>query len=131
MGSLMKNAFLKAIASKPLLEVKIEDYGITCYIGKLSAAERSEILKNAISPSADGEKTQATSVQDQMCYTLRAALREADGTRAFQETEEDLQILRDMDGAVIAVLFDSVIDFNGLSQKAVPAALKNSEASLN
>ncbi len=131
MGNLMKSAFLKAIASKPLLEVKIEDYGMTCYIGKLSAAERSEILKSAMYSGEDGEKTKAASVQDQMCYTLRVALREADGTRAFQETEEDLQILRDMDGAVIAVLFDAAIEFNGLSQKAVPAALKNSEASLN
>jgi len=125
----IKNAFLQAIASKPLLEVKIEDYGITCYIGKLSAGERAEIL--AATRLTDAEGGNAVSIQDQMCVTLRAALREQDGSRAFQATDEDLQVIRDMDGAVVAALFEQIVDFNGLSEKAVVEAVKNSDASRN
>jgi hypothetical protein len=125
----IKNAFLQAIASKPLLEVKIEEYNMTCYIGKLSAGERAEVL--AATRLTDGEVSNAVSIQDQMCVTLRAALREADGSRAFQNTEEDLQVIRDMDGAVVATLFEQVVDFNGLGDKAVATALKNSDASRN
>jgi hypothetical protein len=130
MGSFTRDAFLKAIGSKPLFEVTIKDYDMTCYIGKLSAAERSEILKNAVLEAEDG-KHKTVPVQDQMCLTLRAALRDADGSRGFQDTPEDLKILLDMDGEVIDVLFNAAIDFNGMSQKALPKAIKNSEASRN
>jgi hypothetical protein len=125
----LRDNFLQAIASKPLLQVEIADYGFTAYIGKLSAGERSGLIKSAFARDEAGELT--VSPMDQMCLTVQIALRDADGKRAFTDTAEDLEIIRQMDGDVIAVLFEQALTFNRLGDTSVSETIKNSEAIQN
>jgi hypothetical protein len=123
---MLRDEFLKAIGCKPLLQVEIADYGFTAYIGKLSAGERSGLIKSAFARDEAGELT--VSFMDQMCMTVQIALRDSDGNRAFTDTAEDLEIIRQMDGDVITVLFDQALAFNKFGDKAVGETLKNSDA---
>ena len=125
----LRESFLKAIAEKPLLKVEIEDYGITAYIGKLSAGDRTEIVRRAFTKNEAGDVKE--SPLEQMCMLLQIALRNEDGSRAFEDNEEDLTIIKQMDGAVVSVLFDQAMEFNSLTVNAVGKALKNSVSSPN
>jgi hypothetical protein len=119
----IKQAFLAH--KNELKEIAVDKLGISVYIGKWSGRERATVL----SQMGGIEKLEDSKMYDEMIIgmakILQITLKDDDGTRAFDDSDEDFNVIMNIDGEIIQDLFSAVMAYNGLAENAVVDAAKN------
>ena len=110
---LTKQAFLdKKIQTK---KIEVPEWNDHVYVKKLSAGERSILItSNAESQGMDS-----------VVKTLQLVICDENGTRIFDNSEEDFNLLNSKDGVVLENIFNKVLEFNSLGEEEEKQAIKN------
>jgi hypothetical protein len=107
--------------SKKRKEIQLD--GFSVFINKWTGRERANILPKIM--DTQNEDTQDIKViYGKMALVLVECLLDYEGNRVFEDGEKDL-LLDNIDGELLDNLFKEILDFNNLTEKAVPDAAKN------
>lgn len=108
--------------SKKRKEIKLGEFSV--YINKWTARERANIIPKIMEAQKEEGNQNLKLIYEKMASILVECLKDFEGKRVFAEFETDL-LLDNIDGELLDNLFKEILDFNNLTDNAVPDAAKN------
>jgi hypothetical protein len=118
----IKQAFL---GGNKLKKITIEEFGIDIYISKWSGNDRAKILPVAMQIEKLSDEEKYEEMFSMMSKVVQSAVKDIDGKRVFDDSEEDFELLYNSDGKVIQDIFEEIMSYNGMTGEAVKEAAKN------
>lgn len=127
--ALTKEAIIKGAAVE-VIEVSAPELGGDgiAFLRKLSIKAREDWECWSIEAGENGLPGAIEKFGGFRCYLLVRTICDAQGKLLFDDADEGVRILQDCDGACIDRLYDSAVEWCGLSQEAVDELAGNSEA---
>ena len=101
--------------------------GTQVHLRRLTLAERMEVLKLIVRETDETREVRVASAQKTCTYLVLHCVVDEVGKRLF--TDDDENIVLEMDGQFVDELADEIMCQNGLSKRAQDNAIKNSEPS--
>jgi hypothetical protein len=109
---------------KQLKEVEVT--GLKAFIGKFTAGERELIMPAIVAASENADsKEKYKGMFNSMAEVVQFAIKDGNGERVFDDSEDDLSIVKSLDGESVQTLFEEILEFNGLTDEAVKEEAKN------
>lgn len=101
--------------------------GTQVHLRRLTLAERMEALKHIVRETGESREVRVTSAQKTCTYLVMHCVVDEAGNRIF--SDEDENIVLEMDGQFVDTLADEIMYQNGLAKRAQDDAIKNCEPS--
>jgi len=109
-----------------LKEVEVPEWGGEVYLRKWSAKDRSAYISKSVNVDEGGGHVNYETIFDGQVWAVAMSLCDEEGKRLF--TDDEIDLLAAKNGDVIQKLCEEVFKLNGLAEKSVEEAAKNSES---
>ena len=122
----IKQAFLSH--KNELKKLHVEDLGVDVYISKWSGIDRARILPVVGTFSKLEELEEDKKYKEMfsgMAKVIQETLKNEDGTRVFDSSEEDFNLVLNFNGEELERLFGEIMEQNGVGEKEIVEAAKN------
>lgn len=124
----IKQAFLNN--KSKLKKIEIKELDIDVYISKWSGKDRARMIPLAekIESLQDETETETNKYEEMftvMAKIVQETLKDENGDRVFDDSEEDFKLVDNFDGEIVQNLFEKIMSHNGMSEEAVKEAAKN------
>ena len=103
----------------------IDEWDMDLLVMGMNAAERAMVVGWSVNAEGDNEQIGATMLSHAPELLVKCVYDPATRERVFEDTAEDIAILRDKSGQVIERLLLSVIRLSGLDKEAVDEEKKD------
>lgn len=119
------------------IEVEHEDEVYGFFIRKINLGDRTEFSKFVANNqkvkalNVDGDTPDMAFALDSTFMLLVMGLADEEGNQMFKDKDELLSSLQSLEQDVVAKIVNEIMEYNGFGAKAVPEAVKNSEAVQN
>jgi len=119
----IKQAFLNY--ENKLKKIDIEEIGTSIYIKKWSGLDRARILPQITGIDELAEDQKYKEMFLGMAKIIRETALEKDGSKAFEDTQDDFNLLINSPGDIIQDIFEEIMSYNGMGEKEIKEAAKN------
>lgn len=119
----LKQAFLQN--KDALKKIVVKEFGIDVYVSKWSGKDRAKITPLAVEIEKLGDEEKYEEMFSMMAKIVQTTIKDENGDRIFDDSDEDFETVFNSDGEVLQNLFSEVMKHNGMTEEAVKEAAKN------